>query len=231
MTLSINLVVSYGVDEVWIETENRKLVGQWSQTPTYVSDEQAKTLLTDLVNCPASFSSDGILSILAFTRRYGPLFDAFKPGEKFEQYLQTWIQFQVEMKSIWTQRGWTAAPKHWAKDYQVDANRSVTARNFSNYLDLMARSSEPDGRLIGAAKTIGHWAELILFGQDPRTLRFCWNKECSHRYFIAPDLRAHYCSSDCMEKGIAEQKREWWKERGADWRKSRKEPSPSLQLL
>ncbi|MBV9762109.1 MAG: hypothetical protein JO340_16210 [Acidobacteriaceae bacterium] len=73
------------------------------------------------------------------------------------------------------------------------------------------------------ADTIEQFAKLMVFAADASRLRMCWRPDCPTPYFIADDLKAHYCSEDCSRWSRAEHKRNWWKERGSEWRESKNE--------
>lgn len=243
MAIQIDFSVRCGVQDVRADSTNEKILGVWKPKPTYVANEKAKSLLVNLANTPQN-----VQAILGFTKRYGPLFGVFEAGKEFNPVgVDEWIKFQNYIRNQWKKYGRAAAPKHWPKRDQSETDqpalpplprvllerriaawpdflpqRDMNLLAFDDHLDFLIRNPQVAGGLIGAANTIGYLVELIQFGQDPRTFRLCWNKECVHPYFIATDLRAHYCSTECLDRGTAQQKLEWWKERGPEWRSKRK---------
>jgi hypothetical protein len=52
-------------------------------------------------------------------------------------------------------------------------------------------------------------------------LAVCGNPKCKH-YFIRPRKTQKFCErKECLMYGQQKQKREWWKEHGAEWREKR----------
>jgi len=51
--------------------------------------------------------------------------------------------------------------------------------------------------------------------------RYCGNEECPAPYFFATRRSQKYCSSDCSEPAMRQQKRRWWADCGNDWRRER----------
>jgi hypothetical protein len=51
--------------------------------------------------------------------------------------------------------------------------------------------------------------------------KVCGNVECARPYFIGDRPNERYCSDACFEQSQERAKKNWWKERGKEWRAER----------
>jgi hypothetical protein len=71
---------------------------------------------------------------------------------------------------------------------------------------------------------------LYYLMQNSSLAKVCANREsCPAPYFIAPRSNTRYCSEDCLNYKQRESKREWWQEKGEQWREDRKKKSKSVR--
>ena len=56
---------------------------------------------------------------------------------------------------------------------------------------------------------------------DGGLTRYCGNSECLTPYFIASRRNQKYCSDACVVQAQREFKRQWWSEKGDEWRARR----------
>jgi hypothetical protein len=61
--------------------------------------------------------------------------------------------------------------------------------------------------------------QIELAACDRRRLRKCLAEDCEAPYFVARHLRQRYCSDPCAIWAQRQWKKNWWKEKGAEWRK------------
>ena len=62
--------------------------------------------------------------------------------------------------------------------------------------------------------------------QNLSLAKICANRQdCPAPYFIAGRSNIRYCSEDCLNFKQRESKREWWQEKGEEWRQDRKKKS------
>lgn len=53
--------------------------------------------------------------------------------------------------------------------------------------------------------------------------KVCGNPECPAPYYIAQRKSQRYCGEQCADLFQREAKRNWWRERGSEWRETRRE--------
>ena len=58
--------------------------------------------------------------------------------------------------------------------------------------------------------------------ENSRHAKVCARAECSSPFFIAGRTTQRYCGTDCADAMQDEWRREWWREKGNEWRKRRK---------
>jgi hypothetical protein len=64
---------------------------------------------------------------------------------------------------------------------------------------------------------------LYFLFQNSDKAKVCANPECPAPYFIAPRGNTKYCSGACLEEIKQKAKRVWWRNKGDEWRRNRKE--------
>jgi len=247
LPLRIELGVRYGVQKGVTAShryrQGQYISGDWAETAKVAcGSRSAKKLLEDLVNTAASPDQRGIEAILYFTHKWAPLTSEYEPRKPFEETVGSWCRYQAELKRMWRGLGRAAAPNHW-RGHPVSDEIDVTLkpefdRLLSNwggffspnrtYFPLpsesvpdFGKSAGPKGHLRLGAHTILQFATLSLYALDARYLRLCLRPDCENPYFIADDLRAHFCSDACSQWSRVEWKNRWWREHGKDWRKAR----------
>jgi hypothetical protein len=57
--------------------------------------------------------------------------------------------------------------------------------------------------------------------QHSHLAKVCGNAECARPYFIGVRPNERYCSDACFEQSQERAKKNWWKERGKEWRAER----------
>ena len=182
-----------------------------------------------------------VAAVLQFTLRWGTLTDTYQPGEAVEFNVFDWCREQSKFRGMWEAFGSQAAPANWRAisekaalpyvDADIERLRSNWAgffpRGTYTHFDINYHGGEDFGRTPGStghlrigAHTILHFLTLSLFASDGRYLRRCWRPDCPTPYFVASDLRQHYCTNRCSQWGRTESKRAWWGRSGQKWRRS-----------
>ena len=173
--------------------DGEKIVGTWKELKPRFS-LPGKTVVQSFANW-----RDGPNDILSFTRVYGFLEKPDRSGN-FEQSLQEWREHQAFIR------------RHW---------RPSLGTHFGMKDGEMLHVK--GDQLSIEAESLRRFIEIELFITPNTHRRICSRPDCKQdRYFIAVNTKQRFCSRECVEWGLRQHKKEWWRENGPQWRQNRK---------
>jgi hypothetical protein len=176
------------------QLEGAEITGSWKkELRLLVSGGPGKTLVERFLNW-----SDSPDEILRFTRMYGPLAKA-TPGEVFRQSLKHWCEHQAFLR-----REWPGPSLGFKIGLRTGEVLEVTPKELALKVADLER-----------------FLEFEIFLHPAARRRICARPDCSTPYFIATHLRQRHCDEKCAEWAQRQYKRDWWAERGDQWRKQR----------
>jgi hypothetical protein len=117
--------------------------------------------------------------------------------------------------------------KDWAGFFPEDTYTHFAVK--SGPFEDFGRTPGAKGTLRVGTHTILWFLTLNLFAIDGRYLRKCWRPDCAQPYFIADDLKVHYCSDECSRWSRSEWKNRWWREHGKEWREAKAKDNTALR--
>jgi len=174
---------------------NGCIAGTWKEELHPLrSKTSRKTIVEQFVN----FASDPE-SVVRFVRRFGPLCKP-EPSGTFRQSIQEWRAHQSFVRKLWSE-----GP---ALSYRIGMKEGEQIV-FSKDLTLVVED-------------LGRFLEFEVFVFPGARRRVCKRPDCPNPYFIARHLRQRLCSEPCNNWAQRNYKLEWWRDKGVEWRKTRK---------
>ncbi len=140
-------------------------------------------------------------SICRFVQRFGPLSRPIPGTLEFRQSLKEWCARQAALQGLWR-----FGP---SLGYKIGLREGEMLAIFPKELALEV----PD---------LSRFLEFEIFSHPAARRRVCERPDCPNPYFIAAHLKTTLCSTICKAWKQRQHRLNWWRERGAEWRKSRK---------
>lgn len=168
------------------------IAGRWKKPLVEIPALKVGFLASEFANCPSDPQS-----VLAFTKRFGPLNEQAEPGAEFRFPLFDWTGSQHHFRSLWE-----LILRHPAKGIELQAN-------------LTHRLAFAKGKLTYQTKQLLMLLKLDLLSCQHERICKCLRPDCPTPYFVAVHLNQQYCNEVCARWAQQKWKREWWaKNRG-----------------
>ncbi len=179
------------------ELQGDTVVGRWKSTQEpFYGLPRKQLLLEQFLN----WSSED-QHILRFIRKYGPLYQNWIRGGKFWVRRSIWSTWQSRLRGMW--ESLMNEPHYFRFKCVIDgASFSYKNSRFEFRVDQLAT-----------------FLYIEMASCDRRRLRKCLADGCKAPYFVARHLGQRYCCNNCATWAQREFKKNWWKEKGAEWRK------------
>lgn len=191
--------------------------------------------LTEPIHRKFANMNDDPDTILAFTKRYGPLTERWQPGDEFRQDISDWQMSHRRYCAWWdnNRRGekWDAfvgnmqeelltyLPEQYPKSlHEAMEGESSTPSQGTVDFNLVRNGKNLSLQLVPSH--LWQYLLLLLLREKLGMLRRCENPECSAPRYVARRRDQAYCSTDCAGLIV---KRDWWAKHGNEWRRKRKE--------
>jgi hypothetical protein len=200
----LRLVFMGGVQQARLSED--MVLGQFKNRLVEIGGRREPRLVETFANW-----RDDPMSILRFTRKYGPLNTPAEPGGEFSFTLKDFRTFQDIFRTTW-------------RDLETQAHHPIDIVAMFGGTFRVSR-----GIITYVAPDLQAYLSVDLIANpDIERFRVCQREDCLHPYFLAGHLRQQFCSDECAEEGQRELKREWWQKHGESWRaKRRKRPRPA----
>jgi hypothetical protein len=160
--------------------------GRWKKQPDRHYSRSTETALVQrYVNCGMESES-----ILAFTRRWGPLSGNIWTGESFSFSVDGWCGSQRTMR------------EHWSLLVQGKTVGVPYLPAGDNFIEVQGKWIE--------FRCGDLWTFMVLeMFTSQSKLRLCERPDCTKRYFIAQHGKERYCSTECSKWAQSQFKRRW----------------------
>jgi hypothetical protein len=152
-------------------------------------------------------------AIEGFTRKFGSLRAPLKSGQTFAFRLSDWKLDQDRIRAAWDQSLYLFQ-KFGLRNHGSLALRTVPAEDGEEFVSK-------HGALEYKANSLFRFLWLEFASTSLERLRKCKLKDCPTPYFIASHLGQRYCTEVCAHQAQCEWKKNWWKDRGTNWRQKR----------
>jgi hypothetical protein len=196
--------MTYGLDamgrrvrfSVLVSTNSAELAGRdrivGKRTGSTAWINRARSLSEEFLNC-----GDDALSILRFTRKYGPLHEP--PGrDQFQFEIAAWKKDQSSLRVWWDM---FAA---YATRYKNPPTPSIVVEAVPRDRFRIDKTG-----LTYECANLRHYMTLEIVALPAQRLRRCYREGCRYR-FVAHDLREKYCSESCKTAERNSAKLRYW---------------------
>lgn len=157
--------------------------------------------------------------VLRFTRRYGSLRAPLKSGGTFSFRINDWQQDQMRIRSNWNMICYI-----FEKFGRVRPGKLEEAIPVEIGEELVRRP----GKLEYKTQSLFRLLSMEFASIPFERLRKCRCPNCQTPYFVASHLGQQYCGEECARWAQREWKKQWWNDRGADWRQRTKRTKDRL---
>lgn len=194
---ALHFCVLAGVEFARLDGES--IIGRWNAYPTRIYGAEKSRLIQDFLNW-----RDDPASIVAFTKRYGPLADGFNKGHAFEFPLSAWTKLQASLRTVWNDCHAGSVAPGWVIERET------------------AGLAYEDGKLLYTAESLFTFLSIDLITCPFRRMKTCACPGCPTPFFIAHPLSQRFCSEKCAGWGQRQAKSTWWSKHGEAWRRKRR---------
>lgn len=189
---SLQLRTFLGVKDAMQDGE--EIVGHFKNDLIAFEGKREGRLIDKFLNWPGDLKG-----ILRFTRKYGPLRIAAKPGIPFRFQTSDFINAQEHLRGMW-------------QSLDIHPEEEIEGGS------LQFRQ----GKVTYVSATLFMYLYVDLVTTPIDRIKVCKREKCAHPYFIAGHLKQRFCSDECAEVGQRELKKAWWDKNGQVWRANRR---------
>ncbi len=148
---------------------------------------------------------------LRYVRPDGTYSDPPVPLRQFSFSIENWKNYQNRLRRLWDMSCYSAEGGNRNVTFGIETIQVEDGEDFFWTPKKLVYRTRCLFRFI--------WIEFHCIPLD--RLRKCGSKDCKTPYFVAKHLGQRYCSDICARSAQREWKKEWWKNRGTEWRRSR----------